>query len=94
MPVDVRYPRSMEWYIILPVPAGYTVKGLENLNQAVTNECGTFVSTAKVENNSLILQASKMYKAKYFELSQWPRLMEVLEAAYTFSQSKIVLKKQ
>jgi hypothetical protein len=55
---------------------------------------GTFISTAKVENNNLILRASKMHKAKYFELNQWPRLLEVLDAAYTYSQSKIVLKKQ
>jgi hypothetical protein len=94
MPVDVRYPRSMEWYIIFPIPTGYTVKGIENLSKEVSNECGNFSSSVRVENNNLIMQVSKMYKAKYLDLNQWPKLLEVLDAAYSFSQSKIVLKKQ
>jgi len=94
MPVDVRYPRAMDWYVVFPIPAGYTVKGIEELSKNVSNECGSFSSSVRVDNNNLIMQVSKMYKSKYFDLNQWSNLLEVLEAAYSFSQSKIVLKKQ
>ncbi len=94
VPADVRYPRTLEWYIVFPIPAGYTVKGIDGLTQHVANDYAAFNSTAKVENNNLVIEVSKTYKAKYFDLQQWPKLMEVLEAAYNFSQSRVVLKKQ
>jgi hypothetical protein len=94
VPADVRYPRTLEWYIVFPIPPGYTVKGIDGLSQHIANDYAAFNSAAKVENNNLIIEVSKTYKAKYFDLQQWPKLMEVLEAAYNFSQSRVVLKKQ
>ena len=94
MSVDVRYPRTLSWNIIFTIPAGYTVKGMESLNQNVSNDVAAFSSTARIENNSLIIDVSKIYKGQHFDLQQWPKMLEVLEAAYNFSQSKIVLKKQ
>lgn len=93
LPVDVRYARSLGWSITLALPAGYTVKGLENLDQHVTNACGTLKSTARVENNSLVIEIKKVYKAKQFDAAQWTQLLEILDAAYNLSQTKVVLKK-
>jgi hypothetical protein len=94
MPVDLRYPRTLSWNIIFPIPAGYSAKGIESLNQQVSNDCGSFISNAKVENNNLVIDVRKMYRGNHFELQQWSKMLEVLDAAYNFSQSKIVLKKQ
>ena len=93
LPIDVRYARSLGWSITLALPAGYTAKGLENLTQTINNPCGTFKSSARVENNSLIIEIKKSYYAKQFEASQWPQLLEILDAAYDLSQTKIILKK-
>ena len=94
MPVDVRYPRTLSWNINFTIPAGYTVKGIESLNQNISNDCASFASNARIENNTLVIDVTKMYKGQHFDLQQWPKMLEVLEAAYNFSQSKIVLKKQ
>jgi len=94
LPVDVRYARSFGWSISLVLPAGYTVKGLENLNQYVSNTCGSLKSTARVENNTLVLEIKKVYAAKQFDIAQWQQLVEILDAAYNLSQTKVVLKKQ
>lgn len=94
LPVDVRYPCAMSWKVAFTIPAGYTVKGLESLNQTVDNECGSFLSTAIVEGNTILLQVRKMYKGRRFDAAQWPKLLAMLDAGYAFSQAKIVLKKQ
>lgn len=94
LPVDVVYPRTLSWVITMPVPAGYNVKGLDRLNKSVMNECGSFVSTAKVENNIITLTAQKQYKLKTVEASKWSSMLAVLDAAYNFSQAKLVLQKQ
>jgi hypothetical protein len=78
---------------VLAVPDGYSVKGLESLNRQVDNTCGTFVSTAVVEGNNLILDVKKIYKNGHFETGDWPQMVAVIDAAYNFSQAKIILKK-
>lgn len=93
-PIDMRYPRKLLWHIEMEIPAGYTVKGVENLNKSVDNEAATFVSTAVVADNKLIIDARKIYKAARLQSSQWDELLAMLDMAYNFSQSKAVLKKE
>jgi hypothetical protein len=90
---DLGYARSLQWNISFTIPAGYTVQGLEKLTQSVSNDAGSFVSTATVDGQTLTLNVKKVYKAKYLELSRWPLLVQVLDAAFNWSQSKVVLKK-
>ncbi len=93
LPVDVRYPRSLNWNIVLALPAGYTVKGIQNLNKQISNVCGSLSSNARVENNNLIIDVKKIYKGKQFDAAQWPQLVEILDAAYDLSQARVVLQK-
>jgi len=94
LPIDARYPRTISWNIVFALPTGYTAKGLSNLTRNVNNESASFISSAKIENNNLIIDAKKTYKGKYFKVEQWPQLVEMLEAAYNFSQAKVILQKQ
>ncbi|HEY0751142.1 MAG TPA: hypothetical protein VGD26_08300, partial [Chitinophagaceae bacterium] len=91
--IDLRYPRSLVWSIQFTLPAGYTAKGLENLNKAISNPCGSFHSVARLENNMVILDVKKVYNSRYFEASQWNHIVSLLEAAHNLSQSKLVLTK-
>ncbi len=93
LPIDVRYARTLSWHILMPVPVGYSVKGLENLNRKVDNECGSFTSTAIVEGGNLVIDVKKIYKKGHFETARWSDIVAVLDAAYNFSQAKLVLKK-
>lgn len=93
LPVDVRYPRTLNWSISFTIPAGYAVKGIESLNRNLSNETGSFKSTAVVENNVVILNVTKVYRVRKMDVQQWPQMEDILNAAYSFSQSKLVLKK-
>ena len=93
VPINVGYPRKVLWHIVMPIPAGYTVKGLEALNRKVDNECGSFESVAVIEGENLVLDVRKIYKASKFETGKWDALVSMLDEAYNFSQAKIVLQK-
>lgn len=86
--------RTIENNITMQIPDGYTVEGLEDLNISVDNESGSFVSTAKVEGNQLVVTTRKIYKKNFDKKEAWPNYIAFLEPAYKFSQLKVVLKKK
>lgn len=86
--------RSYSNEINFTIPDGYTVEGLENLNKEVKNNTGGFISTAKVEGNILKITAKKYYAGNYFPASEWPKMVEFLNAAVDFTNAKILLKKK
>jgi Domain of Unknown Function with PDB structure (DUF3857) len=85
--------RSFENNIVIEIPAGHTVSGIEKLNMHVSNETGSFVSTAKMNGNNLEIQTKKTYKHNFEKAEDWPLMIEFLDAAYKFTQIKVVLKK-
>ena len=91
--VDVRYPHTLTWDINYAIPAGYTVKGLSDLNQKVENETGLFSCSAVVEGNLLKLSIKKVYKQALIRKEDFGKMLEFIDAAYNFSQRKILLKK-
>lgn len=93
LPIDVRYPRTLLYTITCSVPDGYTVKGLRNLTRHLDNDCGSFTSTAAVKDGVLEIDVRKLYKVKNMDAAKWPELCALLDAVYTFSQSKVVLQK-
>jgi hypothetical protein len=92
-PIDVSYPREILWTISLPVPPGYTVKGLAGLTRVVDNECGSFRSVALLKDNYIVVSVKKAYRLQKFDASKWPLMTSILDAGYKFSQSKIIFKK-
>ena len=63
------------------------------MNINIDNESGSFISTAKVDGDKLIHTTKKVYKKNYDKKEAWPNYVSFLEAAYKFSQAKVVLKK-
>jgi hypothetical protein len=88
------FARTIENNITINIPAGYTVDGLQDLKFSVDNESGSFVTDSKVENDKLIITAKKLYKKNFDKKEMWPNYVAFLEAAYKFSQAKIVLRKK
>ncbi len=88
------YARSIGNSISLEIPKGYIVEGYQDLNMNVENESGSFVSTAKVEGDKLVVTTKKIYKKNFDKKELWPNYVAFLEAGYNFSQAKVVLKKQ
>ncbi len=91
--IYMSYPRSFENEITFLIPDGYSVSGLEKLNKKVENETGGFTSTAEVKGNQLIIKTLKYYKNYYEPNANWSKMIQFLDAAYQFTQEKILLKK-
>lgn len=92
--VYMGFPRSFENEITFYIPEGYEIKGLEKLNKKVENETGGFTSTATIQGSTLIVKTKRYYLNNYEPASNWPKMLAFLDAAFQFSQEKILLKKK
>jgi hypothetical protein len=59
----------------------------------IDNEVGTFAVQTSVEGSTLNILVKKHYKLSTVTKEQWPKLLEMLDAAFNFSQKKVLLKK-
>lgn len=91
--VDVRYPHTLTWDINYAIPAGFTVKGLAGLNQTIENETGAFTTKATIEGAVLKLNIKKVYKQTKIKKEDFNKMLDFIDAAYNFSQRRILLKK-
>jgi hypothetical protein len=86
--------RSFVYKVVIDIPSGYEVQGLDKLNQKVENKFGGFTSTAKEENGKIIIETNKHYDVNFVPKDQWPAVVSFLNAAYSFTEQKILLKKK
>ncbi|MEO5562482.1 MAG: hypothetical protein ABIR18_03585, partial [Chitinophagaceae bacterium] len=91
--VYLPYARTYEYMINFIIPKGFTIQGVENLQKNVSNETGSFVSTASLENDKLVIKATKVYSHHYEPAANWDKMLQFLDAAYNFSQEKILIRK-
>ncbi|HEU0137363.1 MAG TPA: hypothetical protein VFQ50_08735 [Flavobacterium sp.] len=91
--IYMSFPRTLENDIVFEIPAGYTVSGIEKFNKNITNSTGGFVSTVTQAGNKLTFKTKKYYTNYYEPNSNWLQMIDFLEAAYQFTQEKILLKK-
>ncbi len=89
----MQYPESIRNIINFTIPAGYKVVGIQSLNTNIDNAVGTFAVQATVEGTTLNILVKKHYKQTTVKKEDWPKLLEMLDAAYNFSQKKVLLKK-
>lgn len=91
--IDFSFARSYDNEVLFTIPEGYTVKGIEKLNKKVVNETGGFESVATLEGNVLKVTAKKHYATNHVNKEDWSKMVEFLDAAYQFTQEKVLLKK-
>ncbi len=84
-------PHIVNWVLILNIPEGFEVQGYENLNNHVNNSTGTFDSKARISDDKLIIDISKIFKHNYHPLEKWPEMLEFLNAAVDFTQKQVLL---
>jgi hypothetical protein len=90
--IDVRYPRSFKWTINFKIPDGYIAEGLAELNKTVENDAGRFSILAKEEKGSIVIDISKVYKARIVTQAKWSEMRAFIDAAYNSSFKYILLK--
>jgi hypothetical protein len=93
--VDIYMPfaRTLDYDIELLIPAGYQLEGVDQLNQQVDNDCGSFIVSASTAQNKLVLHVKKVYKHAFEPAAKWPDILKVLDAATDFGSRKLLLKK-
>lgn len=87
------YARAIQNDITFELPEGYVVKGLKQFNTKVEHPHCAFISKAKQEGNKIVVSTTKVYREQTIPVSHWSDLVEMLEAAYNFSQKKVILAK-
>jgi len=80
--------------LTIKIPDGYTVSGLDAFTFNVDNSAGSFISSAKMNGNILTISATKKYKSLFLKKDKWKEMTSFLEAAYEFTQKKVIIKKK
>jgi hypothetical protein len=93
--VDIYMPaaRELNYKINVNIPKGYKVKGVEQLNKSLSNNCGSFTSNATTDGNVLTLMVSRTYTHNFEKASEWPKLVSLLDVAFDFTNQKVLLEK-
>lgn len=91
--IHMGFARTFNCEVMVTIPEGYGVEGIDNLNMNVTSIYGGFISTARIEQNKLVIKTSKYYTRNHCSAAEWPHMVGFLNAAVQFSKSKILLKK-
>lgn len=87
--------RVFEYDIAIALPTGYQVENesLAPLQRKVDNDCGTFVSEISSDGDKLRWKVTKYYKHAFEPVANWPKLLEILDAASALATQSVVLKK-
>jgi hypothetical protein len=92
--IYMEYARSYFHDISIQLPAGYTVEGLDELNELVDNPAGQFSVSARQEGGELLLSVRKIYKSATVAREDWSGMLAFLDAAHAFTQKKVLLRKK
>lgn len=93
---DVYMPsaRTFKYAINVTIPQGYSVSGAEDLNINKSNSTGSFISTAKINGNTLTLTVTRSYLHNFEKAADWPKIVELIQAGSDFTDKKILFEKK
>lgn len=100
LPISIDYPHILDRLIEFELPAGYTVKNIDDLKINITDGKdggeGTmgFVSSYELKGNKLLVKVHEYYKETAYPLSQFEPFKKVINAAADFNKIVLVLEKQ
>jgi hypothetical protein len=88
------YANTQEHDINIKIPDGYNIENLEPFNVKIDNAAGKFITSVFVANGKIFINCELIFKRNMVTKENWKMMTDVLDAAYQFSQQKIILKKQ
>lgn len=88
------YPRSIEYSIAMAIPEGYTAEGVEALNKNVSNETGLYTVDASNDGKVVRIKIKKHYLHSFESVANWDKLLQFVDAANDWSNTKLLLKKK
>ena len=99
LPVDMPYANGQVRNIKVNIPAGYSIKNLNDLNLNVSlkkeglNGCA-FVSSYKLNGNILEINISETYRDTHYDLTDYNAFKNVINAAADFNKIVLVMEKK
>ncbi|MGC3977564.1 MAG: hypothetical protein QM751_04620 [Paludibacteraceae bacterium] len=85
--------RAFQFKISISIPDGYTLENPENFNVNIRNEYASFTSEPKIEKNKLVINIKKSYLKTLVPISEWKKILEMIDGANILFGQSIVLKK-
>lgn len=98
-PIDINFTHSYNRQIVITIPEGYKVKGLEklNMNYVHNNEKGEpsfgFVSSYKEENGKIVITCTEYYNDISYPVGQFNNFKQVINAAADFNKITILFER-
>ena len=92
--IDIYMPsaRTFDYTFNIQIPEGYRAKGTEAFNKNVINNAGSFISTVAQKENLIIIHARCIYNNAFELVTNWPLLLEIMDAFDGFSKLKILFE--
>lgn len=91
--IYINYPRSYDNTIIINIPDGYKVKGLDVFNTDVKTTVGGFYSKAIQDGNKIIITTNKYYAKATSDKSLWKEYLPFINEAFNISQKQILFER-
>lgn len=84
-----------EWNIEIPLPQGYKVsaEALKKIETSVANECGEFTVKATAGNESVKVYVRKCFAHRVEPVSNWSKLLALVDACSAFADKQMVIAK-
>ena len=94
--LDIHMPfaRSIEYQVELAIPDGYSVEGVSALNKKVDNETGYFSAEATATDKLVTITVKKHYLHIFEPVKNWDKLMQFMDAANDWVNTKLLFKKK
>ncbi|GLB53008.1 hypothetical protein NBRC110019_20480 [Neptunitalea chrysea] len=89
-----KYPKTLITELQFNIPEGYEAKPVDNLNKKFENEAGSFTCEARIKGNQVIMKVTEIHAHNFETAANWPKLVDILNAAYEASNAKILLSKK
>ena len=70
-----------------------SAEALGKLNVNVANECAEFVAKASLNGSQLVVEMRKVYKNDHEPVSNWNKIVEVVDVAKNYQNMQVVLSK-
>ena len=98
-PMEIEFPHILARKIKFTIPAGYIVKNPDDLDIDHTyQENGQltmgFVSSYKIEGNTLVITILEEYRKTNYALSQYEEFRKIINAAADFNKVALILEKK
>lgn len=96
-PIQMQYPNRYNYDIVVTIPDGYEVEGLESLiiKKELLDEDGKqkckFESNYKLEGNKLTITIEEFYKEFQYDIAEYEGFRKVINAASDFNKAAILL---